>query len=149
MASAWGTSWGAAWGDSWAATAVTPPVVVTPPEQVRMYGGGGGGAYRVRDEDIERLMKVLFKTRKKRRKKVEKVKELEDAAMALLNGPDTPAIRRVIVDHATPLLRGRARQAELQTAVEALLARAARLQDEYERELAEDEEDVLLLLGAM
>lgn len=116
-----------------------------------MYGGGGfsGSAYRVKDEDVESLMKVLFKVRKKRKKKSAKAKELEAAAVALLNAPDIPAIRKIVVDSTGPLLRGRARQAELQTAVEALLTHAAQLRAEYEHELAEDDEEVLLLLGAM
>lgn len=129
---------------------VTPTPTPEPEVPARMYGGGGfGGAYRVRDEDVERLMGVLFKVRKKRKRKKAKARDFEEAAIALLNVPDIPAIRQIIVDSATPLLRAQARQADLQAAVEALLARAVQLHEEYERELAEDEEDVLMLLGAM
>lgn len=128
---------------------VTPTPTPEPEVPVRIYGSGGFGAYRVRDEDVERLMGVLFKVRKKRKRKKAKARDFEEAAIALLNVPDIPAIRQIIVDSATPLLRAQARQADLQSAVEALLARAAQLHEEYERELAEDEEDVLMLLGAM
>lgn len=148
MASAWGGSWGSAWGNSWGtvAEALNPSNL---DGHVRMYGGGGFGAYRVRDEDVDALMRVLYRTRKKRRKRVEKIKELEQAAMALLNTPDAPEIRRVLVDFAGPLLAAKARQAELQTAVQALLQKAADEAARLHAELEADEEDVMMLLGAL
>lgn len=115
---------------------------------VRMYGGFG--AYRVRDEDVEALLRVLYR-RKKRSKRVERVKELEDAAMAILNAPEAAreTVRRVIVDASAPMLAGKARQAELQTLVQAVLQKAADEAALLKAEIDEDEDDVMLLLGAL
>lgn len=154
MADAWGGSWGAAWLDSWGTAAVTPPVTELNPSNldghVRMYGGFGGGAYRVSDEDVEALLRVLYR-RKKRRKRVERVRELEDAAMAILNAPEEAreTVRRVLVDASAPMLAGKARQAELQTLVQAVLQKAADEAALIKAEIDEDEDDVMLLLGAL
>ena len=143
MASAWGVSWGSAWGNSWGS--IVAPGDTGPPSggSVRMYSGA---AYHVRDSDVDDLVKLLFRSKKKKRRV--RVKELEDAAMAvLMQGPEIlPAIRVAMVDFATPLLEGRARQARLQTIVEAFLQRAAQIAAE-DSELEQDDEEVIALLN--
>lgn len=148
--SAWADAWADAWGDSWGTVGVTPP---TPPVElnpsnldghVRMYGGS---AYRPRDEDVADLLKLLFP--RKRKKKRLAAKDLEAAAVAVMNmtSPPSPAVRSVIVDFVKPLLDGQARQAETRMLIEALLTKAAEVAArEKAIEIEQDDDDVLLLL---
>jgi 23S rRNA G2069 N7-methylase RlmK/C1962 C5-methylase RlmI len=151
VADAWDGAWGSAWGVSWGTGAVAPPVAedYNPTNiggTVRMYGSGG--VYRPRDEDVADILKLLFRVRKKKAKRREKVKEFEDAAMLLLNQP-TPEVRRIVVDYAGKMMGGQARQAELQTMVQAMLELAAQEAERARLELEEDDDDVLMLLGAL
>lgn len=143
MAGSWGASFGASFGLSFGGTGVAPPDPL-PSGHPGMYGGTS--AYRVKDSDVDGLMRLLFRSKRKKRKV--RVKELEDAAMAvLMQGPEVlPAIRVALVDYATPLLEGRARQARLQTIVEAFLQRAAQIAAE-ENEIEQDDEEVISLLN--
>lgn len=113
-----------------------------------MYGGTRS-SYRVRDSDVDALARLLFGSKRKRRKV--RVKELEDAALTvLMEGPEAlPAIRQVLVDYAKPLFEGRARQAQLQTIVQAFLQRAADLaamQKAEDEAIEDDDEDVMLAI---
>jgi hypothetical protein len=144
MADAWGGSWGSAWGVSWGTS-------VTPPTPVRIYGVGFGGApYRVKDRDVKAVLQALYKEPRRKRKRAARIREIERVAMALLEAPPSalPEIRRVIIDFAGPLLRAREGQAELQTLIEAMLQQAAIEAEAARAAFEEDEEDVMLLLGA-
>lgn len=127
---------------------VTPPAPETP---VRIYGVGFAGApYRVKDRDVKAVLQALYKDPKRKRKRAARIREIERVAMALLEAPPSalPEIRRVIVDFAGPLLRAREGQAELQTLIEAMLQQAAIEAEAARAAFEEDEEDVMLLLGA-
>lgn len=148
MAAAWNGAWGDAWGEAWG-SGVSPPV---PTERV---GGGGGGYGRWTPMFPDRRPEDEWRRRK------EKAQALDEVIREAMQGKpaakpdDEPEKVKVAVREATRIVE-EARQdlpsaptsdaRPMLTAIERLEARL-QAYEQRAREIAEDDEDILLLLG--